>query len=122
MDPAWQWKGAWGKPLPRNENQDRGPTVSTAGAEAALAFTGTGVIVIGRMGQDGGRADVFLDGSPAGQLDAYIPPNTHDNDLWHAFGLTAGSHTVRIVTRRDHAASSKGTVVQIDGAVTYTQR
>jgi hypothetical protein len=122
MDPAWQWKGAWGKPLPRKENQDRGPTVSTAGAEAALSFTGTGVIVIGRMGQDGGRADVFLDGAPAGQLDAYIPPNTHDNDLWHAFGLTAGSHTVRIVTRRDHAASSKGTVVQIDGAVTYTQR
>ncbi len=96
--------------------------MSTEGAEATLSFNGTGVIVIGRMSQDGGRADVFLDGAPAGQLEAYIPPNTHDNDLWHAFSLTAGAHTVRIVTRGDHAAASKGTVVQIDGAVTYTNR
>jgi hypothetical protein len=87
-----------------------------------LSFTGTGVVVIGRMAQDGGRADVFLDGAAAGQLEAYIPPNTHDNDVWHAFGLTAGAHTVRIVTRGDRVAASNGTVVQIEGAVTYASR
>ena len=69
-DTAWQWKGAWGRPAARKDNHDSGPTVSTAGAEATLSFTGTGVIVIGRMAQDGGRADVFLDGAPAGQLEA----------------------------------------------------
>jgi hypothetical protein len=122
MDPAWQWKGAWGRPVAKKDNREGGPTVSTAGAEATLSFTGTGVIVIGRMAQDGGRADVFLDGAPAGQLEAYIPPNTNDNDLWHAFGLTAGPHTVRIVTRPDHVAQSKGTVVEIEGAVTYVSR
>ena len=122
MDPAWQWRGAWGRTVAKKDNREGGPTVSTAGAEATLSFTGTGVIVIGRMAQDGGRADVFLDGAPAGQLEAYIPPNTNDNDLWHAFGLTAGPHTVRIVTRPDHAAQSKGTVVEIEGAVTYVSR
>jgi len=121
-DPAWQWKGAWGRPATKKDNHDSGPTVSTAGAEATLSFSGTGVVVIGRMAQDGGRADVFLDGAAAGQLEAYIPPNTHDNDLWHAFGLTAGAHTVRIVTRGDHVPASTGNVVQIEGAVTYASR
>ncbi len=61
------------------------------GAEAELTFEGTGVAVIGSMTQEGGRADVFLDGEKSDHvLDAWIPERTYDNDYWHVTGLRAG--------------------------------
>ena len=71
------------------------------------------------LSQTGGRADVFLDGKRAGEIDAYIPPDTNDNALWHTYGLADGTHTVRIVTRADKAQASRGTTVALTGAVTY---
>jgi hypothetical protein len=70
----------------------------------------------------GGRADVFLDGTRAGEIDTYIPPDTTDNALWHTYGLPNTKHTVRIVTRADKAPNSKGTVVTLTGAVAYRPR
>jgi hypothetical protein len=51
--------------------------------------------------QDGGRADIYLDGAPAGVADASIPERTTDNDLWHITGLAPGKHTIRLVVRDD---------------------
>ena len=89
------------------------------GAEAVLRFRGTGAALVGSMTQAGGRADVFLDGKKAGEIDAWIPPNTHDNDLWHATGLAAGAHEVRVVTRADKDARSSGSEVVLERAVVY---
>ena len=122
-DSAWSWQGEWSAPA--QEGSGKGPAARAAtsvGAEATLRFTGSAVTVVGRLRQDGGRADVFLDGKPAGEIDAYIPPDTHDNALWHAYGLTEGPHTVRIVTRGDAAAASGGTAVTLTGAITYRAR
>ena len=83
---------------------------------------GSAVTLLGVMSQSGGRADVFLDGTRAGEIDAYIPPDTTDNALWHTYGLPNTKHTVRIVTRADKAQNSKGTVVTLTGAVTYRSR
>lgn len=62
---------------------------------------------------------MFLDGAKAGEVDAYIVPNTYDNDLWHATGLAAGEHTVRIVTRADRDPRSAGSDVAIERAIVY---
>jgi hypothetical protein len=62
---------------------------------------------------------VYLDGRPVGEIDAWIPERTHDNDLWHVTGLEAGAHTVRIVARGDADPRSKGTAVRIDWAIVY---
>ena len=75
--------------------------------------------IAGRSSQDGGRADVYLDGKKAGELDAWIPERTHDNDYWHVTGLANGKHTVRIVTRADADPRSTGRKVRIDWAVVY---
>jgi hypothetical protein len=119
-DPAWSWKGpwtdgtmdVWGETVANK-------TASARGAEATLRFEGTGVAVVGRASQGGGRADVYLDGRPVGEIDAWIPERTHDNDLWHVTGLEAGAHTVRIVARGDADPRSKGTAVRIDWAIVY---
>ncbi len=62
---------------------------------------------------------VIVNGQKAGEIDAYIPPNTHDNALWHVIGLSSGEHTVRVVTRGDRDARSGGTEVVLERAVVF---
>jgi hypothetical protein len=92
------------------------------GDQATFTFTGTGVAIAGTMGQDGGRADVFLDGAKAGEIDAWIPERTFDDDYWHVTGLADGPHTVRIVARADADARSKGRALRLQRAVVYRPR
>ena len=56
---------------------------------------------------------------PAGTIDAYIPPRTFDNDLWHRDGLSAGPHTVRVVTREDASPQSTGTRITFEVGIVY---
>jgi hypothetical protein len=116
-DAAWTWKGDW-SPL-RSRGQAGARAATSPGAEAELKFTGTAVALVGRMGQDGGRADVFLDGKKAGTIESYIVERTSDNALWHAYGLKPGEHTVRIVTREDKDPRSTGTWTGIYSAITF---
>jgi len=90
--------------------------------EASVSFEGTGVAIVGAMSQEGGRADVYVDGGKAGEIDAWIPERTHDNDYWHRTGLVNGRHTVRIVRRADADSRSKGRRLQIERAIVYGPR
>jgi hypothetical protein len=75
--PAWAFKGQFedGKlKLPWGEEL-RFKEARVAGAEATLTFAGTGVAIVGLCTQEGGRADVFLDGEKVGEIDAWIPKN-----------------------------------------------
>ncbi len=113
--PIWSWKGNW--------SESKGAMTSeTAGNEATLKFTGVAVAVIGQLDQQGGRAQLYLDGRKAGVLDAYIVERTHDNALWHTYGLKPGEHTLRIVTLPDADPRSKGRKLTIDRAVVYRPR
>lgn len=115
-DAAWQWSGAW--TTAGRSRVARGP-----GAEASIQFTGTGIALVGNHAQDGGRADVYLDGKKRELLaDAYIPERTTDQDLWHVTGLKPGLHTLRLVTRDDADIRSKGKRLAIDSAVIYRAR
>jgi len=111
-DAVWSWKGSW--------TDDQGTMVSKAnGDEASIRFNGVAVAIVGRLSQEGGLADVFLDGKKVAVADAYIIPNTNDNALWHTYGLKPGEHTLRIVTLGTADPRSKGQVVAIDHAVVY---
>jgi hypothetical protein len=76
-------------------------------------------VIVGTMTQEGGRADVYLDGARAGEIDAWIPERTNDNDYWHVTGLANGKHSVRIVRRADADSRSKGRRLQIERAIVY---
>ena len=112
-DPAWRWQGDW--------KQKPGARVADgAGCEASLDFEGTGIGLVGTLGQDGGRATVFVDGRqqplPA---DAYIVVRTHDQDLWRLHGLKQGRHTLRLVTTGDADSRSTGKRMTIERAIIY---
>lgn len=119
-DSAWELSAGWAAPLAGMDGRPRnGRVTTTAGAQATLTFSGTAVVLLGDLVRDGGKARVFLDGAPAGEVDAYIPPDTHDNVLWHVFGLAPGTHTVRIETIADRNPASSGRAVSLSGAVVY---
>lgn len=87
-----------------------------------MKFNGTGIILIGRYSQSGGRADVYLDGMKAGEINAYIVERTNDNALWHTYGLKQGTHSLRVVTLGQADPRSKGTGVAVYSAVTFRAR
>lgn len=111
-DSAWRWDDRW-----RVEKTLR--VCADEGGAATLDFNGVAVVILGRLNQEGGRADVFLDGRKVGTLDSYIVPRTHDNALWHTYGLKPGPHTLRIVATGTADARSSGTSVAIERAVVY---
>jgi hypothetical protein len=120
---AWSWKGGWTTATLKNDwSSWKAQEASGARDEATLEFEGTGVAVVGTMSQEGGRADVYVDGARAGLIDAWIPERTHDNDYWHVTGLAPGRHTVRIVVREDADSRSGGRKIQIERAVVYAER
>ena len=123
-DEAWEWKGAWSrKAFEHPWGNWEAQLTTEAGAEAALAFEGTGVAIVGDMTQEGGQADVYLDGEKSDYLlDAWIPERTHDRDYWHVTGLEPGEHTLRIVVRDDAHERSTGKSIQIRSAVVYGKK
>jgi hypothetical protein len=121
--PAWSWKGGWSTESAGAEGSSRtARRAGGAGDEAVLAFEGTGVAIVGTMGQDGGRADVYVDGAKSGEVDAWIPERTHDNDYWHVTGLANGPHTARIVVRGDADSRSQGRMIRLERAIVYGPR
>jgi len=122
-DPAWTFKGDWAE-VRQGGNNPRvvGKNANSAGAEAELKFNGAGIILIGRYSQSGGRADVYLDGKKAGEINAYIVERTNDNALWHTYGLKQSPHALKIVTLDQADPRSKGKNVSVYSAVTFRAR
>jgi hypothetical protein len=121
-DPAWRFRE-----FSRDTGADPSDTRprmrgTTAGAEAVLTFTGSAVAVVGDLSQEGGRADVYLDGRRVQPIDAYVGERTYDNDLWHTYGLKPGGHTLRVVARADADPRSTGHAVSIQEAIVYRAR
>jgi hypothetical protein len=122
-DAVWQWSDAWKAPPPGSDGTaTRGRVATGAGAEATLRFTGTAITVTGRYAGDGGKADVLLDGKPVHGINAWIPERTHDNPLWHVYGLAPGEHELRIKTVGAGDERSTGTTVLVSGAIVYRGR
>jgi hypothetical protein len=119
--PAWTWTGRWRDAVRQGGRSEwRTKEAGSAGDEAMISFEGTGVAIVGTMGQDGGRADVWVDGRKAEpSIDAWIPERTNDNDYFHVTGLANGRHTVRIVVRPDADRRSKGKRVSLQRAIVY---
>jgi hypothetical protein len=119
--PAWTWTGRW-KDVARKNDWSEWKTKDAGGPgdEATFTFEGTGVAIVGTMTQEGGRADVWLDGKKAEDgIDAWIPERTHDNDYWHVTGLPNGRHTVRLAVRPDADRRSTGKSIAIERAIVY---
>lgn len=113
-DARWKFQGAW-----RQNAKTR--QASEKGAEASITFEGTGAIIAGSYLPTGGRYDVWLDGKFDRTLDSYSDEESTKSrdDVWHAFHLKPGSHTVRLIVRGEPYPGSKGADVSIEDLVLY---
>ena len=76
---AWTWSDGWEE---RPAGMGRAKWTNRADAQATLQFSGTGVVIRGEYDEGGGKADVMLDGSPAGTIDASHVFNVDDSYYW----------------------------------------
>jgi len=121
-DSAWKWKGEW-EVRPKRSYYSPASRISYEGGnEATLEFNGTAVAIAGMLQQRyGGMVDIYLDDEIVARVDAYIPKDTTDKDLWHTYGLEDGPHTVRIVTLDERHPKAKGSWIRIEYAKVYRE-
>ncbi|HWQ54854.1 MAG TPA: ADP-ribosylglycohydrolase family protein [Bryobacteraceae bacterium] len=115
-DARWSFTGEW-----RTDPKRPTRTSSVKGAEATIAFEGTGAIVVGPYLVNGGMLDVYLDGKLDRTLDVFADERTNrtGESVWHAFGLKNGKHIVRLVVRGENYAGSKGADVGVEDLVIF---
>jgi hypothetical protein len=121
-DARWSWKGEWAKPPAGGRGAARDAKASsTKGAEATIAFNGTGAIVTGPYLPNGGMAQVYLDGKLDRTVDVYPDEDSTKGGeaVWHAFGLKNGAHTIRLVVLGQPANGSKGANIEIEDLVYF---
>ena len=86
-----------------------------------LLFEGTGVILSGPYMANGGMADVHLDGELHRTIDVYSDGDHYRNSeaVWHAFGLPAGEHVIRLVVRGEAPQGSQGNDVRLENLIVF---
>jgi hypothetical protein len=104
----------------------------TAGDQATLTFTGTGVRWLGQRGpQNGGIARVSIDGVFVTQVDTYGVPDpaqhstsTVEAELFKATGLADGSHTltIEVTGQKDPSAATAAITVDAFDVITSGTR
>jgi hypothetical protein len=90
------YTGAWREaPYPAYAGRNARWTNAT-GATATFTFTGRTVVWFGPSGPTRGRANVFIDGQPAGTVDLYALRFRPKTRIFATTFAEAGPHTVAI--------------------------
>jgi hypothetical protein len=113
-DSALDFSGGW------NEEAialgGRCHVAAVAGATVTARFDGNQVRLIGRVDQQGGLADVFLDGKKQlVPIDCWNPAPRSRQVIYYRNGLASGPHTLKLVARGEHNPCSGGSRVYLDG-------
>jgi hypothetical protein len=122
-DARWSFNGAWESAPPERRRRREGNTKTSSqkGAEATINFQGAGAMLVGPYMPTGGKADVYLDGKLDQTIDVYSDEDERKGgeSVWHAFGLSAGEHTLRLAVRGEPYGDSKGSEVTITDLVVF---
>jgi bacillopeptidase F len=81
-----------------------------AGAWATVDFTGASVTYISTTGNNRGDARIYLDGVDQGVVNQYSATLQYRQRLWTKTGLSAGTHTLRVV----RTGTGGGPYVEVD--------
>jgi hypothetical protein len=126
-DTAISYTGSWTANGNRGygDYEDAVHATGTNGDTASLTFTGTAVSVIGEKNSDQGQVEIFLDGTSKGLIDTSATTRSAQAVIYSTSGLSAGSHTIKVVRRSGTYATLDGFNVtgvhnDTNSSITYT--
>jgi len=118
-DRRWSFQGPW-EQVGKEDGYHRISRRSrSAGAQASVSFEGTGAVVVGALGNDGGYADIYLDGKLVTKVDAYNDDNRYNEGLWGRFDLKPGAHSIRVVVAGVPFPESSGAWVYLEDLIVF---
>ena len=88
---------------------------NTAGDSAQLTFQGTGVKLISAYNDNLGYIGIYIDGTLDTTLDLYGPSKVPDQVVYTKAGLTAGTHTIKVVVTGQKNPAANNIYALIDG-------
>ena len=84
------------------------------GASVQFTFVGTQITWVGTKYSNRGQAKVYIDGVLQTTVDQYSSGALYQQNLYTKTGLSAASHTIKIVCNGTKNASSTGTYTDVD--------
>ncbi|MEV6949641.1 beta-galactosidase [Streptomyces sp. NPDC051172] len=115
-DSALQYSGSWSHVADQNytggDYKHTESFSSKAGDSLTVPFDGTAIRWIGSKTNNHGNADVYLDGTKVATVDD--SGGESQAVIFQKTGLTAGSHTLKIVVAGNHSSGSTDNYVSID--------
>lgn len=121
---GWKFKGSWKTfEVVSGENKKTRQSMYSdkAGDEAEITFYGTGLSITGNWFKDGGKADVYVDGTLHRSIDTYyyFANQQHTESIWHVMNLQPGDHTVRLVVKGEKRSESEAARVYLTSATVF---
>ena len=113
-DPKLVYDGSWVTANSASYSAGSYAYATALGAAVNARFTGTDVTIVAPKGPSYGIAAVSLDGGAPSQVDLYASKFTPQAQVWSARGLTATSHTVRVVFTGTKNAAATSNYVGLD--------
>ncbi len=92
-------------------------TSSEAGAWAEYAYEGSTIRWIGHRSDEGGMAEVSIDGRVVGKVDQFSQA-ADSHVSWEQSGLSPGRRTIRITVLSEKNPASRGNLINIEGLST----
>lgn len=97
---------------------------TTPGDSFEIAFSGSGISVLGSYQTDGGTAMAYIDGEPFREFNCYHRTeagkwNGNRQHIIHKMDLTEGDHTLRIVVLDKKKEASTGHKIYIERVIIY---
>ncbi|MBN2307509.1 MAG: hypothetical protein JXR94_00975, partial [Candidatus Hydrogenedentes bacterium] len=109
---ALNLEGAW---TPLDASDGAAFASAETGARLRVAFHGNQVRLVGRVDEQGGLADVYLDGQKQMTLvDCWNPKPRDRQIIYRRSGLANGPHELEIVVKGDGNLASRGTRICVD--------
>jgi hypothetical protein len=120
----WTFNGTWHDFVLGRGDNDIFKCSANAGDKLQLKFKGKAILLEGYCNNNGGKADVYLDGRFAETIDFYYRDEAgiylgNRAHLFHRLNLSDKYHTLCLVVRNDKNVKSVGKNVWIERAIIY---
>ncbi len=98
-DSTWATGGGYGQSGGADEY------TSTVGGMATISFSGSGIRLYGAAAENGGQAQIKIDGTTVGTADYYAATRADQKNVFEKTNLTSGTHTLTLTMLSTHTGA-----------------